>query len=230
MASDDVPSQYVKLRVDRNRDQDDNEPGELSQPIEVPQLNLPRCVECGQVLPQAYQPPQNEPWSTGIFDCFKDMDSCRLGLFCPCVQFGRNVEAIKDVPWTTPCMFHAIFVEGGIAVAAATAIMSSTIDGGTVFLLGEGLIFAWWMCGIYTGLFRQELQKKYHLKNSPCDPCCAHCFLHWCALCQEHREMKNRLPDESIPLDVINPPRTQEMESRSAQYMGNPQATTSTSS
>ena len=86
------------------------------------------------------------------------------GAFCPCVLFGKNVEAIKDIPWTQPCACHAIFVEGGILLGIATAIFSSTLDGGTVFLVGEGLVFGWWMCGIYTGLFRQELQKKYHLK------------------------------------------------------------------
>ncbi|KAL5718370.1 Cell number regulator 6 [Ranunculus cassubicifolius] len=70
------------------------------------------------------------------------------------------------------------------------------------------------MCGIYTGLFRQSLQKKYHLKDSPCDPCVVHCCMHWCALCQEHREMKGRLSDNAVmPMTVINPPPVQEMTS-----------------
>lgn len=86
------------------------------------------------------------------------------GLFCPCVLFGRNVERLReDIEWTRPCICHAIFVEGGIALAAATAAFHG-IDPRTSFLIGEGLLFAWWMCGIYTGLFRQSLQKKYHLK------------------------------------------------------------------
>lgn len=86
------------------------------------------------------------------------------GLFCPCVLFGRNVERLReDTPWTTPCVCHAIFIEGGIALAAATAVFHG-IDPRTSFLICEGLLFSWWMCGIYTGLFRQSLQKKYHLK------------------------------------------------------------------
>lgn len=86
------------------------------------------------------------------------------GLFCPCVLFGRNVERLRDdTPWTTPCVCHAIFIEGGIALAAATAVFHG-IDPRTAFLICEGLLFSWWMCGIYTGLFRQSLQKKYHLK------------------------------------------------------------------
>ena len=86
------------------------------------------------------------------------------GLFCPCVLFGRNIENLRDdTPWTTPCICHAICVEGGFAVAAATAVFHG-IDPKTSFLICEGLLFAWWMCGIYTGLARQSLQKKYHLK------------------------------------------------------------------
>ena len=88
----------------------------------------------------------------------------RTGLFCPCVLFGRNVEALReDIPWTTPCVCHAVFVEGGIALAILTAIFHG-VDPRTSFLIGEGLVFSWWLCGTYTGIFRQELQKRYHLK------------------------------------------------------------------
>ncbi|CAN0921808.1 Cell number regulator 6 [Linum grandiflorum] len=109
-------------------------------------------------------------------------------------------------------MCHAICVEGGMAMAAATVLFGG-IDIRTSFLICEGLFFAWWMCGIYTGLFRQSLQKKYHLKDSPCDPCLVHCCMHWCALCQEHREMRNHLSDQAslLQMTVINPPSVQQM-------------------
>ncbi|KAF8042143.1 hypothetical protein BT93_A0680 [Corymbia citriodora subsp. variegata] len=108
-------------------------------------------------------------------------------------------------------------VEGGLAVAAATAMFHG-IDPKTSFLIGESLFFAWWICGIYTGLFRQSLQNKYHLKNSPCDPCLVHCCMHWCALCQEHREMKNHLSDNAAMTEtVVNPPPVQEMSSKDDQ-------------
>jgi Cys-rich protein (TIGR01571 family) len=88
----------------------------------------------------------------------------RTGMFCPCVLFGRNVEALReDIPWTAPCVCHAVFVEGGITLAILTAIFHG-VDPGSSFLIGEGLMFSWWLCGAYTGIFRQELQKKYHLK------------------------------------------------------------------
>ena len=86
------------------------------------------------------------------------------GMLCPCVLFGENVETLKEeIPWQNACVCHAMCVEGGMAVAAATALIHG-IDPQTSFLISESLLFAWWMCGIYTGLFRQSLQKKYHLK------------------------------------------------------------------
>ncbi|XP_057482284.1 cell number regulator 6-like [Actinidia eriantha] len=208
-------SRYVKLTKDQ-APLEDIKPGELNQPIDVPQLHVRKCNECGQALPESFEPPANEPWTTGIFGCAEDTESCWTGLFCPCVLFGRNVESLReDTPWTIPCICHAIFVEGGIALAAATAVFHG-IDPRTSFLICEGLLFSWWMCGIYTGLFRQSLQKKYHLKNSPCDPCAVHCTMHWCALCQEHREMKGRLSDDVVmPMTVVNPPPVQEMNSAS---------------
>lgn len=78
--------------------------------------------------------------------------------------FGHNVETLReDIPWSNACVCHAMCVEGGLALGAATLFFHG-IDPKTSFLICEGLFFTWWMCGIYTGLFRQSLQKKYHLK------------------------------------------------------------------
>ncbi|KAK4755628.1 hypothetical protein SAY87_009385 [Trapa incisa] len=213
MAEGNAQSRYVRLTKEQ-APVEDITPGELNQPIEVPQLIVHRCHECGQTLPESYQPPADEDWTTGICGCADDTESCLSGLFCPCVLFGRNVETLReDIPWTNACVCHAICVEGGMAVAAATALLHG-IDPKTSFLICESLFFAWWMCGIYTGLFRQSLQKKYHLKNSPCDPCLVHCCMHSCALCQEHREMKNHLSDNAVmPTTAVDPPPIQQMSS-----------------
>lgn len=38
--------------------------------------------------------------------------------------------------------------------------------------------------------------------------------MHWCALCQEHREMKGRLSDSFFPeTTIVNAPPIQEMKS-----------------
>nr|CAB3502324.1 unnamed protein product [Digitaria exilis] len=58
-----------------------------------------------------------------------------------------------------------------------------------------------------------ELNQPVHVpQNSPCDPCMVHCCLHWCANCQEHRERRGRLAENSaVPMTVVNPPPVQEM-------------------
>ncbi|WOH14857.1 hypothetical protein DCAR_0934384 [Daucus carota subsp. sativus] len=201
---------YVKLTKDQNSLQEIN-PGELNQPIDVARVTARKCPECGQPLPQSYEPPADEDWSTGICGCAEDTESCFTGLFCPCVLFGRNVETLQEeISQNGACICHVIFVEGGMALAAITALVSG-IDPDTTLLIVEGLLFAWWGCGIYTSMARQSLQRKYHLKDSPCDPCMVHCCMHWCALCQEYREMRSRLGDNHHEGTIVNPPPTQEM-------------------
>ncbi|KAF6138407.1 hypothetical protein GIB67_036522 [Kingdonia uniflora] len=158
-------SRYVKLTKEQDSPDEDIKPGELNQPVKVPQLDGRRCHECNQPLPETYEPPSDEAWSTGICGCAEDTESCWTGLFCPCVLFGRNIENLNDekISWKDSCVCHAIFVEGGMALAAATALIHG-IDPNTTSLICEGLFFTWWVCGIYTGIFRQSLQKKYHLK------------------------------------------------------------------
>lgn len=79
--------------------------------------------------------------------------------------FGRNIENLNDeISYNCACMGHAICVEGGIALAILTAAFHGIIEPGTVALLAEGLFCTWWMCSVYTGMPRQTLQRKYHLK------------------------------------------------------------------
>lgn len=42
------------------------------------QLNVRKCNECGQPLPESFEPPANEPWTTGIFGCAEDTESCKF--------------------------------------------------------------------------------------------------------------------------------------------------------
>ncbi|KAH0906174.1 hypothetical protein HID58_038001 [Brassica napus] len=212
MSEGGAPSKYVKLTKEQ-APVDEVNPGELNQPIQVPHLAVHKCNECGQTLPENFEAPADEPWTTGIFGCTEDMSSFWQGLFCPSVLFGRVYETLSDeeTAWTKACICHSIVVEGGLTVASIAACAPG-IDPHTTFLMWEGLLFVWWMCGIYTGNVRQTLQRKYHLQNSPCDPCMVHCCLHFCAVCQEHREMKNRLSDNFVmPMTVVNPPPVQEM-------------------
>ncbi|KAH7668596.1 PLAC8 motif-containing protein [Dioscorea alata] len=225
--AEEKASRYVQITKEQDEPLETIQPGELNQPIEVPQLEVRRCHECGQPLPESYEPPADEPWSTGIFTCADDPDSCWTGLFCPCVLFGRNAEKLDDDDddgddnknrsgrrWRKACICHAIFIEGGIALGAFVTLCHG-IDPRTSFLICEGLFFGWWLCGIYTGSHRQSLQRKFHLKDSPCDPCTVHCCMHWCANCQEHRELKGRLLSDnntSTLMTLVNPPSLQQMD------------------
>ncbi|KAI5018060.1 hypothetical protein ZWY2020_042948 [Hordeum vulgare] len=164
-ASRSHPSQYVRL----NKDQDasasgpgleDIRPGELNLPVIVPQLRERKCTECGQVLPPDNRALADEPWTTGIFGCAEDPESCWTGLFCPCVLFRRNVQALsEDIPWTLPCICHAVCVEGGIALAILTSIFHG-VDPDMSIQIGESLVCGWWMCSHYTSIVREKLQKK----------------------------------------------------------------------
>ncbi|GAB2233376.1 hypothetical protein Drorol1_Dr00002598 [Drosera rotundifolia] len=114
------------------------------------------------------------------------------------------------MPWTIPCCCHAICVEGCLAVAAATAFMNGA-DPNMPYQVLQCLLIAWACCANCGDISRQSLQEKYHLENTPCHPCLVHsCFcLHWCALCQEHRELSLHRPDYAI--SPMTPPPVQQM-------------------
>ena len=85
--------------------------------------------------------------SSFIFDSFVHLIGLTR-LFCPRVLFGRNVENLNaDISQRAACVGHIICVEGGMTFAALTSVLNG-IDPQTLFLIYEGLFFAWWMCGI----------------------------------------------------------------------------------
>ncbi|KAF0928718.1 hypothetical protein E2562_006140 [Oryza meyeriana var. granulata] len=128
------------------------------------ELERKRSGECGQKLPESYQASANEPWTTGICGCAEDAES-RTGLFCRCVLFGHNVEALReDIPWTTPCTCHVVCVEGGIALASLTAIFPS-IDPSTSVRIGEVLYIAG-----ASGAWFDQTQRGLHICGCACFP------------------------------------------------------------
>lgn len=56
-------------------------------------------------------------------------------------------------------------------------------------------------------------------QDLPCDPCMVHCCLHWCAICQEHREMKKHLSQTfGSDTTIMDPPKVQEMSTNTAAH------------
>jgi len=39
---------------------------------------------------------ESDDFETGLFDCFSDTETCLCACCCPCVQIGRNMEAIGE--------------------------------------------------------------------------------------------------------------------------------------
>lgn len=77
-----------------------------------------------------------------------------------------------------------------------------------MFLRKSPTQFAGLACCFLTSLGAYSI-----VQDSPCDPCMVHCCMHWCAICQEHREMKGRLADNTTTsATVVDPPPVQEMD------------------
>ncbi|XP_078446680.1 PLAC8 family protein isoform X2 [Wolffia australiana] len=130
--------------------------------------------------------------------------SC-MGFFCPCILFGKNAELLGAETLVGPCLTH--FILWGL-VNGMCCLLTEGI------LIGlPGSIVAFYACG-----YRSSLRAKYNLQEAPCGDLATHLFCHVCALCQEYREIRERMgdPGPSDPhLAVVKPPSIQKMESDS---------------
>ncbi|WVZ13356.1 hypothetical protein V8G54_010922 [Vigna mungo] len=121
----------------------------------------------------AQQPNRNAPptgkWTTGLYDCFDDKGNCCFTWCCPRLAFGRNAEIIDQGRTSATCA-RLIFCGLGCFGLAC----------------------------LYSYKFRNKLRSLYNLPEEPCSDCCVHYCCLLCAICQEHRELKNRGLDPSI--------------------------------
>ncbi|BBM98074.1 hypothetical protein MPTK1_1g10640 [Marchantia polymorpha subsp. ruderalis] len=120
-----------------------------------------------------YPPPTRAEWSTGLYDCMNDCDTCCWGCWCPCVLVGKNVEVLD---------------EG--ATSCCTA--------GTLFCL---LQYCVGVGCIYTCIYRGRLRQKYGLPPGPCGDCLTDCCCQACSICQVTRELGNQLHRDRGPDD-----------------------------
>ncbi|XP_022776444.1 cell number regulator 2-like [Durio zibethinus] len=106
------------------------------------------------------------PWSSSLFDCFSDCSLCCQTTFCPCISFGRSAEIITKGSCScgTYCLLYAV-----------------------IHHLSGCLLSMLYGCH-----YRRKLRHEYGLESSPCPDLCVHCFCHYCALCQEYRELRNQ--------------------------------------
>ncbi|KAK8537338.1 hypothetical protein V6N12_043504 [Hibiscus sabdariffa] len=105
-------------------------------------------------------------WSTGVCGCCSDVSICCLTTFCPCITFGRSAGIISKgrVSCWENCVLYVLVHH----------------------LLG---LFPSVLCGC---VYRRKMREEFGLKQGPCHDFFVHCFCHYCALCQEYRELENQ--------------------------------------
>lgn len=148
-----------------------------------------------------------EQWSSGICACCDDMQSCCLGLFCPCYLFAQNAEFLGSGTFVGSCLTH--FTLWGL-VNTVCCLMT---DG--IFLGLPGCFIACYACN-----YRRALRLKYKLPEAPCGDFTTHFFCHLCAVCQEYREICERTGDPKFSdpnLSIATAPQMQKMEPSSGE-------------
>lgn len=90
-------------------------------------------------------------WSSGICACFDDMQSCCVGLFCPCYIFGKNAELLGSGTFAGPCLTHCI------SWALVNTICCFATNGALLGL--PGCFVSCYACG-----YRKSLRAKYNLQ------------------------------------------------------------------
>ncbi|XP_058183495.1 protein PLANT CADMIUM RESISTANCE 2-like [Rhododendron vialii] len=115
-------------------------------------------------IPVPVRPKPLVPWSTGLCDCFDDVNNCCLTCWCPCITFGRIAEIVDK--GSSSC---------GTSGALYTLI--TCVTGCPCF---------------FSCFYRAKMRQQYSLQENPCGDCLLHCCCESCALCQEYRELTNR--------------------------------------
>ncbi|CAA0809770.1 Protein PLANT CADMIUM RESISTANCE 10 [Striga hermonthica] len=145
-------------------------------------------------------------WSSGICACFDDVQSCCVGLFCPCYLFAKNAQVLGSGTLIGSCMMHSILW------AIVNTFCCMLTEG---LMLGlPGCLVACYACG-----YRRTLRSNYNLEEAPCGDFITHFFCHLCALCQEYREIRERSGDSnslSLNSAQVTAPNVQTMESTSS--------------
>ncbi|CAH9131785.1 unnamed protein product [Cuscuta epithymum] len=145
-------------------------------------------------------------WDSGVCSCLgrndefcsSDLEVCLLGSVAPCVLYGSNVERIRSDPgsFSSHCLHYAgLYLIGSSCFGwnclapwfsshSRTAIRRKfNLEGSC-----EGLArsFGW------SSAFVED-----EMKREQCESACdiaTHVFCHACALCQEAREVRRRVP------------------------------------
>ncbi|KAL2502780.1 PLAC8 family protein [Forsythia ovata] len=150
--------------------------------------------------------------------CSSDLEVCLLGSMAPCVLYGSNVERLGYAPgtFTNHCFpYTALYLLGNsffgwnclapwFSYPIRSAIRRKFNLEGSCEALARS-------CGCCGSFMENEVQREQC--ESACD-FATHVFCHACALCQEGREVRRRLPHPGFiaqPVLVMIPPGEQAM-------------------
>ncbi|GMY14714.1 cell number regulator 8-like [Fagus crenata] len=172
------------------------------------------------------EPMGRNHWNSGLCDCLgsndeffcSDLKICVLGSVAPCVLYGSNAERLGSNPgaFANHCLSYAglwligYSVFGRNCLAPCLSYNSRTALRRRFNLEGscEALHS---LCGCGGSFLEDEVQREQ------CETACdfaTHFFCHTCAICQEGREIRHRLPHPGFnaqPFLVMIPPVEQAM-------------------
>ncbi|KAM6569041.1 hypothetical protein CsatB_017026 [Cannabis sativa] len=231
----DESSPFLANQVDGADDKNSGKPSKESSPEKSP---APGYVNCGAEygwtadgLPLGHgsvvgEPIRRNQWDSSLFACLgrndefcsSDLEVCLLGSVAPCVLYGANVERLGSSPGTfaNHCLpYSGLYLLGN-------------------FFFGGNFLAPW-----FSYPSRSAIRRKFNLEGScealhrscgccgsfveddlqleQCETACdfaTHIFCHTCALCQEGRELRRRLPHPGFnaqPVLVMIPPTEQTM-------------------
>ncbi|XP_059305764.1 cell number regulator 8 [Lycium ferocissimum] len=165
-------------------------------------------------------------WDSGLCSCFgrndefcsSDIEVCLLGSMAPCVLYGSNAERLGSAPgsFANHCLpYTGLYVIGQsffgsncvapfFTYPSRTAIRRKFNLEGSCEALNRS-------CGCCGSSLEDEVQREQC--ESACD-FATHFFCHPCALCQEGRELRRRLPHPGFNAQqvlVMIPPNEQTM-------------------
>lgn len=170
------------------------------------------------------EPISRNQWDSSLFSCLgrndefcsSDLEVCLLGSVAPCVLYGSNAERLgsSDGVFANHCLTYAgLYMLGNSLVGSnwlapwfsypsRTAVRRRFNLEGTCESLTKS-------CGCCGSIMEDELQREQC--ESTCD-FATHFFCHYCALCQEARELRRRSPHPGFngrPIFVMMPPSEQ---------------------
>ncbi|XP_047311535.1 cell number regulator 8-like [Impatiens glandulifera] len=171
-------------------------------------------------------PNHRNQWDSTLFNCLgrsdefcsSDFEVCLLGTVAPCVLYASNVERLGSSP---------------------TSFASHCLPYSGLYLIGNSFLGGNFLAPWFSYSYRSSIRRKFNLEGGcesavrscgvcgdfvaeediieQCERVCdfgTHVFCHACALCQEGREIRRRIPHPgftSQPVLFMIPPGEQIM-------------------